>query len=411
MITDNPIGIIELGNEKINCLICLIKNNNELEILSAENVNTEGIKNGVIENLDKATNAVRLCISKAEKKADVFLKKINVVLEQTEFLCTKFSKTRKIDGSKIHKEDIDFLLKEAKKQVTLNDNKQFIIHIFNHNYVVDGKNYIDEPIDIYANNLSHEITFITMPKINLKNINQVFFNCDIEIERFISALFAKSAKLLDNKDLNSGSILIDLGLERTSLALFKNLALVNSITFPVGVNHIVKDVSKICSLSIEETITIINKFDFSLKDFNKIFDENNYLKKNYFIYSEFRKISKSLIESVVQARIDEIFSGIKKQANLTGFNFNSNIKLFITGQGSNLLNLVEYSSNFFGSKLTNLNNSTKLKNEHIVDDNFVACLGALKIIKDGWETEAIPEQKSKNVKKNSFFTKIFKIRA
>ena len=113
MISDNPIGIIELGNEKINCLICVIRNNNKLEILSAANVNNEGIRNGVIENLDKATNAVRLCISQAEKKADIFLKKINVVLEQTEFLCTKFSKTRKIDGSKIHNDDIDFLLKES----------------------------------------------------------------------------------------------------------------------------------------------------------------------------------------------------------------------------------------------------------------------------------------------------------
>ena len=37
------------------------------------------------------------------------------------FLCTKFSKHKKIDGSKIHKDDIEFLLKEAKKQVILND--------------------------------------------------------------------------------------------------------------------------------------------------------------------------------------------------------------------------------------------------------------------------------------------------
>jgi hypothetical protein len=36
-------------------------------------------------------------------------------------------------------------------------------------------------------------------------------------------------------------------------------------------------------------------------------------------------------------------------------------------------------------------------------------LGAIKIIKDGWETEAIPEPVNDNVKKFSFFGKIFKI--
>ena len=38
--------------------------------------------------------------------------------------------------------------------------------------------------------LSHEMTFITIPKNNLKNINQIFIDCDIEIERLFSSTFA-----------------------------------------------------------------------------------------------------------------------------------------------------------------------------------------------------------------------------
>ena len=91
-----------------------------------------------------------------------------------------------------------------------------------------------------------------MPKNNIKNINQAFVNCDIEIERFVSCTFALAVKLLNNNELQFGSILIDIGFEKTSLGLFKNLALVHSITLPVGINHIIKDISKVCSLSLEE---------------------------------------------------------------------------------------------------------------------------------------------------------------
>jgi len=42
-------------------------------------------------------------------------------------------------------------------------------------------------------------------------------------------------------------------------------------------------------------------------------------------------------------------------------------------------------------------------------ENFASCLGALEIIKDGWETEAIPEAVNQNIEKISFFAKIFKI--
>jgi len=154
MSSDNPRAIIELGNINIKCLIFKINSDNSSEVLSTSITQSEGIHNGVIVNLASASNAIRLCISLAEKKAKVLLKKINVVVEQPEFLCTKFSKQRKIDGSKIHKDDIEFLLKEAKKQVTHNDDKQSIIHIFNYNYLVDGKTFIEEPIDVYADSLS-----------------------------------------------------------------------------------------------------------------------------------------------------------------------------------------------------------------------------------------------------------------
>ena len=343
---ENPVGIIELGNINIKCLIFKVKNDNKEEILSTSITQSEGIHNDVVINLAKASNVIRKCISIAEKKAKISLKKINVVFEQPDFLCTKFSKHKKIDGSKIHKDDIEFLLKESKKQLILNDKNQSIIHIFNHNYIVDGKIFAEEPIDVYADSLTHELTFITTPKNNLKNINQVFIDCDIEIERLISRIFTLGVKLLNNEDLQFGSILIDLGFETTSLGLFKNLALVHSITFPFGVNHIIKDLSKVCSLNLRESENIKNNIDFSFQNNQNLFDENDYLKNTYFVNSNFRKISKNLILNVIKARLDEIINKLKKQLVISGFNLSAGASILLTGEGSNLFNIEKYFSNF-----------------------------------------------------------------
>ena len=410
MSSDDPKGIIELGNINLKCLIFRINNANVLEILSTAVTRSEGIHNGVIVNLANASQAIRSCISASEKKAKISLKKINVVLEQPEFLCTKFSKHRKIDGSKIHKDDIEFLLKEAKKQLILNDDKQSIIHIFNHNYIVDGKTFLEEPIDVYADSLSHEMTFVTMPKNNIKNINQAFTDCDIEVERLISCTFALAAKLLNDNELKFGSILVDIGFEKTSLGLFKNLALVHSITFSIGINHIIKDISKVCSLSLEESKNIINKIDFSFQNNEQLFDENGYLKNIYFNNSSFRKISQSLILNITKARLEEIFEMIKKQIIGTGLSLNFGTNFFIVGGGSNPFNLEKYCSDFFGLNVKKLDNNNKSESETHPDENFASCLGALKIIKDGWETEAIPEQINKSSQKMGFFSKIFGIR-
>jgi len=405
---EDPIGIIELDNINIKCLIFKINNNNDSKILSTSTTPSEGIHNDVVVNVAKASNAIRLCISEAEKKAKISLKKINVIFEQPDFLCTKFSKYKKIDGSKIHKEDIDFLLREAKKQLILNDKKQSIIHIFNYNYIVDGKTFIEEPIGVYADSLTHEITFITIPKNNLKNINQAFIDCDIEIARLISRTFALGVELLNYDELEFGSAIIDLGFEKTSFGLFKNLALVHSITFPIGINHITKDISKVCSLNLDESKNIINNIDFSFQNNQKLFDENDYLKNTYFINSNFRKISKDLILNIIKARLDEIFEKLKKQLIIPGFNLTSGIHFVLTGGGSDISNIEKYFINFFGLNIKILNKNT-LEKDKVLEKNFASCLGALKIIKDGWETEAIPEIGGKNTEKTGFFAKIFRI--
>ena len=403
----DPIGIIELGNLNIKCIIFRINNNNT-EILSTSITPSEGIHNDVVVNISKASKAIRSCISNAEEKAKILLKKINVVFEQPDFLCTKFSKNKKINGSKIHKGDIEFLLKEAKKQLVLNDNKKSIVHIFNYNYIVDGKTFAEEPIGVYADSLTHEITFISAPKNNLKNINQVFIDCDIEIERLISRTFALGVKLLNQKELEFGAAILDLGSEKISFGIFKNLALVHSITFPIGINHITKDISKVCSLNLDESENIRNNIDFLFQNSQKIFDENDYLKKIYFIDSSFRKISKNLILSVVKARLDEIFDILKKQLIVPGFNLTSGINFLLVGGGSNLFNIEKCFINCFGSNVKKVDKNSSEKDRDL-KENFAPCLGALEIIKDGWETEAIPEAVNQNIEKISFFAKIFKI--
>ncbi len=403
MKSEDIIGIIELGNVNIKCIIINLSNN-KTEILSTSTTPSDGIYNDVIINMSKASKAVRSCISNAEKIAKISLKKINVVIEQTDFLCTKFSKHKKIDGSKIHKEDIEFLLKEAKKQLILNDNKQSIIHIFNYNYIVDGKKFIEEPIGVYADFLTHEITFITVPKNNLKNIVQVFIDCDLEIARIVSRSYALGAKLLSYEELESGSIIVDLGSEKTSFGFFKNLALTHSITFPIGINHINKDISKVCSLSLSESEKIKNNIDLSFKNNQDLFDENGYLKDFYFTDSSFRKISQKLIFDIINARLDEIIDLLKKQLSTAGFNKKPGTSFFITGGGSNLLNIEKYFVNFFGLNVKKIN-----KDADNLEKSFSSCLGALKIIKDGWETEAIAEISNKKDEKISFFAKIFSI--
>ena len=232
-------------------------------------------------------------------------------------------------------------------------------------------------------------------------------NIDIEVERLISSTFALGVKLLNNSELEFGSIIIDLGFEKISLGIFKNFALIHSITFPIGVNHITKDLSKVCSLDLDESNSIRDNIDFAFENNQSIFDKNNHLKINYFINSKFRKISKNLILNVIKARAEEVIDKLKKQIIVPGFQLTPGTNILLTGGGSNFINIEKYFSNFFGPNINKMDNSIETENQ--LEKKFTSCLGALKIIKDGWETEAIPQTSEKNIQKVGFFAKIFGI--
>ena len=91
-----------------------------------------------------------------------------------------------------------------------------------------------------------------------------------------------ATQLLNINELKFGATLINIGADKISLGLFKNLALIHSITFSVGVSHITKDISKVCLFNMEEAQLMRNKIDYSFENNEELFDENDYLREFYF---------------------------------------------------------------------------------------------------------------------------------
>ena len=98
---------------------------------------------------------------------------------------------------------------------------------------------------------------------------------------------------------------------------------------------------------------------------------------------------------------------LNKQLIVPGFNLTSGINLVLQG-GSNLFDIEKYFVNFFGLNLKNTEKNN-IKKDKDLEKNFASCFGAIKIIKDGWETEAIPVMGGKTTEKKGFFAKIFGI--
>ena len=390
-------SIIDLGTNNLKCLIYQKNEDDKYKLIGFSKKKTEGIHNSIIVNFQKATDSLRACIGEAEKSSKVNIKKINVIIDLKETITTKLSKFKKIDGSKIEKNDISFLLREAKKEVEKNNSKLSEIHIFNYKYIVDDNTYKDLPLEIYANKLCTENIFISVPKNYLKNIIKVFNSCDLEINKFISGPYASGAFCFLENQIESGCGLIDFGYEKTSLAIFKNHSLFQIFNFPIGSNHITKDIMRGCYLSDKESDLI--KKDKRL--FN-ILGEQEFLTENFFLDTKYKKISNRFLKEIILSRLKEILNKIFEE--IDKLNFKDSIKriIFFIGEGSKICELEKFLVEDY--KVTN----PKLVNND-KDSEFIACNGALKILTKGFASEAIAIPKDLNNTKRGFFSRIFNI--
>jgi len=400
------IAVIDLGTCKIKCAIFSYNNGGLPQLIGFSKKKTKGIHNSIIININEAIDSIRSCLIEAEKKSQITLNKISVLIDPTEIITTRLTKFKKINGSKIEKSDASFLLKEAKKQVELNNSRLFNIHIFNYKYIIDNKLFKELPLNIYVDQFSQENVFLGVPKNILKNISEVFRSCDIEIDKFISCSYARGICCFAQDQIDYGCGIVDIGYEKTSIALFKDSSLVHASSFPIGSNHITKDISRGCYLSeieselIKKDISIINNLDDEL-------NKDGFLPDKYFSETKFRKISSKFVQDIISARLDEILNKIFKEINfLQAERVKQN--LIFTGEGSRLNDLkkivnTKLSNNIFDS---NLDNFELFRN---IDRELLACHGAVKILTEGFVSEAIAIPNKSQKDKSGFFTSIFNI--
>ena len=400
------IAVIDLGTTNLKCGIFSFSSDRLPQLIGLSKKKTKGIHNSIIVNINDAIDSVRSCLVEVEKESQITLNKINVLIDPTEIITTRVTKFKTINGSKIEKDDASFLLKEAKKQVEQNNSRLSNIHIFNYKYVVDNKFFKELPFNIYADRFSQESVFLSVPKNILNNISEVFHSCDIEIDKFISCSYSLGVGCFTQDQIDYGCGIVDMGYEKTSLAVFKDSSLVYASSFPIGSNHITKDISRGCYLSeieselIKKDVSIINNLDNELNN-------NEFLSDKYFFETKFRKISSKFVRNIIEARLDEILNKIFKEINfLQAESVKQN--LIFTGEGSKLNDLkkivnIKLSNNIFDADPDNF----KLFGD--IDRESLACYGAVKILTEGFVSEAIAITNKSPKDKNGFFTRIFNI--
>ena len=398
MKSNEPYLIIVLNDNKIIFFIILFDEKRDFKILKKIVLNSSGIHNGRIVDIEVVGQLLKKTINKIEDDINFFFSKATVIINPNQTNCLNVSGYKKLNGSQVSNEDITYILNDIKKIILDSESNYFLIHLFNSNFSLDSDNLENLPIGLFGEFYNQNMTFFLVNKNILKNIKSVFNYCGLNMDRIILKPFVEGINLLSQKHTDKNFTILKLEENRINISLFKNKSFVFTEDFNFGFNFIIKDISKLCSLKTEE----VENFMKEVKIKNSI--ENNkeeYLENKYFYASPFRKIKYQLVLDIMIARLEELFEiSYKKNTNIKNLRINDKIYVYI--------NSFEYYKNIqFALEKSNITTLECVFNNSTEPNMLAGITGACELVGKGWEKEAIPINHKKKSLISGFFSKLF----
>lgn len=373
--------------------------NLNFDIIEKKIVNSVGVKEGKIVDLNLSSKAILSSLDEIEKKLNHVFKDVNIISDHKKFQTINISGFKKLNGAQIIKEDISYILNNIKRYISENEVQKSIIHLFNSKYILDNNEIQNLPIGLHGEFYGHQLTFFLLENNDLKNIKQLFGKCNLNIEKIILKSFIEGVSLIESFKDENIFIKIKINKNTIYLSVFENLSYTYYEILNFGSDLVSKDISKVCSLKLENIIEMISELCF---DNFQEFSEEKYLNEKYFKNDTFRKISLSHIANIAEARIKEITDII--------FNKNSNLKYLNKKKKLIYINFEDLflQKAFKGviEKSFKLNNDIIIFSEDDLSDSKTSFIAANLAIK-GWSKEAIPYVQTRKTIISRIFSAIF----
>lgn len=323
---------IDVGSDKTFSIISTIKEN-KLRINGYGSVRTQGIRNGIITNIESASKSIKESVENAKRLAGINIKLATVSISSVYTKNITSVGVINIPNNLISINEIDRIMKIALYNASIS-NEYEVIHVLPFRFKVDDQDYVEDPYGMTGSRLEVDTNIILISKGNLKNFKKSFEDIDISISRIVSNSYSLAISIMQEDEREKGAIIMNLGSGTSSISVCLGNAIQYDYSIKIGSQDVTNDLSSILNtpLNIAEYIKR-ERGDLTI-DYTKETEINQYIEVpiigdednlNNVSLQEIQEIIFCRIQEIVTILIDRCFkdsqsliSKIKPRIILTG---------------------------------------------------------------------------------------------
>ncbi len=229
-----------------------IKGERAPRIIGTGTTPTRGLRHGYITNIEQATKTIEKALREASKNSGVEIKRVfatvgGIGLESMTALGSAV--ISKADGE-VTQLDIQKAIQAAEDNLEIKNRR--ILHRLPVGFKLDGKNLPGRPERVKGLKLEIKVLFITCFEQHLEDLLTAISDAGVEVVDVVASPIAAGEVALTDRDRNMGCLLVDVGAETVTMAVFEEGAVVALRVFATGSTYITNDIALGMKVSLEE---------------------------------------------------------------------------------------------------------------------------------------------------------------
>lgn len=339
-------AVLDIGTTKVVALIASIGNaQGGIDILGVGASVNEGLKRGVVINIDKTVKAIRKAVEVAEQQAGVSISDVVVGIagDHIQSLLTRSIIAIPNASREISQGDIQRIIDDA-INVKLPADRQ-ILHILPQEYIIDGQDGVTDPIGMSGVRMEANVHVMTGLLSAIQNLHKCIERAGLRVTDMVMEPIASSSAILDNDEKEVGVALIDIGGGTTDIAVFRDNVIRHASIIALAGNQITEDIS--AGLGILHHQAERLKRDFGHATVESILNEQTIMIPGIGGRNPM-EINKSLLARIIGPRLEEIFELCFEELRKSGYIHRLPAGIVLTGGSALLHGADDLASRIFG---------------------------------------------------------------
>ncbi len=317
-----------------------------MTILGVGEVPSDGLRKGVVVNLEKTISAIQAAAVAAERMAGQRIESVVVSLGGTHTWSQNSTGVVAVahPDHEIGDDDVHRVV-EASRAISVASDRQ-VIHVIPRAYTVDGQDGVRDAVGMTGHRLEVETNIVTGAQTAVQNVIKCVHGAGFDVEDVACAGLAAGEGVLTLQEIELGVCLVEIGAGTTNVVVYNEGSARHLAVLPVGGNHVTSDIAIGLRTTLDEAENLKLNYGHAVPD---VIDQAEKVEVRQVGGDRIQALPRKFLAEIIGPRMVEIFQMAREEVRKTGFDQLLPAGVVVAGGGSRLMGTMDAAQSVFNT--------------------------------------------------------------